>query len=150
MYELSWPHLCGLGVVLIPCMITDIRYRIIPPIFMSVCLIAACLVNCFVLKTSLLTVAAGGIFGLAFIGISMMSHGAIGLGDGILIMVLGVWCGFGTAVFMTLTALIIATIFGLTVLWAKHDGGHLELPLAPFFSVPWILLVVLRIAAEAG
>ncbi len=150
MGDISWAHLGGLGIILIPCMITDIRYRIIPPLYMGGCLIAAVLVNRFVLKMDGWPMLFGVILGLAFIGISLMSHGDIGLGDGILVMVLGAWCGFGTALFMTFIAMVCAMIVGIITVSLKKDSFKTELPFAPFFSIPWVFLVILKIAEGGG
>lgn len=150
MLTISWAHLSGLGIILLPCMITDLHNRTLPAVYMTICLIIAGLVNRFVLHMDTVQMLAGGILGAAFIGIAVVSRGEIGIGDGILITVLGVWCGFGTTLFMTLTALISAAAVGLAMLIIRKENAKKEYPLAPFFVIPWAALVIMRIAESAG
>ena len=124
----------GLLGLFIPCVILDIKKKELPVWFILGFLITALVLNVVFRFVPLAEMFWGMGFGGLMIGASLVSRGAIGLGDGILIMAVGAFSGIVFASFVTLAGFICAAIFGAFFVMITKKGWKSTLPFAPFLA----------------
>lgn len=91
-----------------------------------------CLTGCLFLPQKNLWSMAGGVAaGLCMIGISLLSQGQIGMGDGIVITLLGALLGGRGCLVMLCTASCIMAVVSIGVLLCKKGGRQTTLPFVP-------------------
>ena len=72
--------------------------------------------------------------GIMLIGLSVITEGKIGLGDGILIAELGLGLGFERCIYMVAGALIFNCVFAGAMLMSHRLGLHSRVPFIPFVA----------------
>lgn len=72
--------------------------------------------------------------GILLIGLSVITEGKIGLGDGILIAELGLGLGVERCIYMIAGALILNCIFSGVMLLMHRLGLHSRVPFVPFVA----------------
>lgn len=85
----------------------------------------------------LLSIVPGGIFIL----ISVVTHGKIGLGDGIVLIAAGIGRGINEMLFTALIALMISALFGIILILMKKASGKTALPFVPFILAGFLICV---------
>lgn len=122
----------GALILLIPCVVTDLKYRQIPVVFVSVFMLIGACIRFSAENTAVMQLLSGALPGVFLILIALATHGKAGMGDGIMAAALGVWYGLYTVTGMLITALSAAAVYGLLKLAVKKDRADKELPFAPF------------------
>ena len=85
----------------------------------------------------------GSLIGFIIMGISILTKGGIGLGDGGLLCVMGLYVGFYKNLEIFLLALLMASICGIVLLLIKKADRKTELPFVPFLTIAYIIVVTL-------
>ncbi|MBQ6549869.1 MAG: prepilin peptidase [Lachnospiraceae bacterium] len=134
----------GMFLLLIPCTVTDVRTRLVPVWFAGIFSACALLYHLLFTTSMLKEVVFGALMGLLFIGISRISRGALGMGDAILILSLGIWCGLQDSFTVILFAFILSGLFGGIVLLVRKKKRQETLPFVPFL----LLSAVISFAVE--
>ncbi len=83
--------------------------------------------------------AAGALPGAGFLLLSRLSQGALGLGDAVLILFLGIICGFWEVFSILLLALTLSAAAGLFLMWKEKSGRKRQIPFVPFLLVAYII-----------
>lgn len=112
------------------CSLEDIRYKKIRIIYPAVWGCAGCVLH-----------MAGGQFphllvgclpGLALLGISWATGGAVGAGDGVIVTVMGIFAGFWNSLLLLFWALAAAAVIGCGMMTVGKWGRKKQIPFVPF------------------
>lgn len=125
----------GLFVLFIPCVAMDVCKKKLPVLYMLLFSILAVLCNVIFHWAGLLEMGLGAVLGLLFMGFSALTKGSIGMGDGLMIAAMGLWCGIFSASAMTLLGFLFAAVFGLLYILFTKKSLKSTLPFAPFLAV---------------
>ena len=134
-----------LGIFLLICSVTDIRSKRISAAVLIVFAAAGCALFFIYRPVSLFEETAGLLFGMVFIGLSILTEGKVGLGDGLMMMVTGVFLGARENCVLIMTACFLSAIFSLICLVLKKAGRNTEFPFAPFILISFIFRRVLAL-----
>lgn len=131
-YEIA--RAAGLGILLVPCTVTDIRKREIPTWY--VLLFGALAVVCQLVAgmENVWEMLVGVLPGALFLVVSFLSKGKVGAGDGILLLAMGIFSGIGFTLTVTLYALISAAVIGGLILIIRRRPRNEQLPFVPFLT----------------
>lgn len=83
----------------------------------------------------------GMIPGVLLIIISLISQGAIGLGDGYLVCVIGSLTGLERVMIILTGAMLISAATGMFLIIFRHWGRKSTLPFVPFLLIAFILQI---------
>jgi len=83
-------------------------------------------------------IVGGGILGLLFFVISMLTKEAIGYGDSWVILLLGLYLGGIKLLWLLFFASFGAGLFSLFYLWKRHWRKHNTLPFVPFLFIAYV------------
>lgn len=75
--------------------------------------------------------------GLFLLGISKATKEALGYGDGIAVLILGVYTGFKSLVGVLMTAMLLAALWAGILLVRRQKGSH-EFPFLPFLLLGYL------------
>ena len=90
-------------------------------------------------KCRLEIVGAGGLSGILFLWISKITNEAIGYGDSLAILILGIYLGIWGLLEVLMTAFFILGIIGLICVVIKRKKKGLAFPFYPFLTVGYLL-----------
>ena len=96
-------------------------------------------------QNTLVGMMLGAMIGLVIIGVGILTREGIGLGDGFVFMVTGIFLGPADNVKLLFLSLLYAAIFSLGILVCKKGNRKREIPFIPF-----VFLGYLTIVLEAG
>lgn len=134
-----------LGIFLLICSVTDIRSKRISAVVLIVFAAAGCVLFFIYRPVSLFEEAAGLLVGTVFIGLSILTEGKVGLGDGLMMLVTGVFLGARENSGLIMTACLFSAFFSLFCLILKKAGRNTELPFAPFILISFIFRRILAL-----
>lgn len=86
----------------------------------------------------------GALIGILVLGISKLTKGGIGMGDGLLMIVTGVFLGAWGNIELFLGSLFLAAIFSVLYLIVKRKDRKKEIPLVPFLFLSYLGTVFFR------
>ena len=84
----------------------------------------------------------GTVPGLLLLGVSVCTKESIGLGDGMVLLVLGMFCGARRAVAILGMALVLAAVLAMVLLILKRAGRKTELPFLPCLCGGYLLCIL--------
>ncbi len=104
--------------------------------------IGGMLLHLFSPTCSIYSILWGIFLGVAVMGVSWMSQGGIGMGDGILLVVTGVYLGGAANLELFLLGILLAAIWamGLVLIWKKK--GKEQIAFAPFLLASYLAMLV--------
>lgn len=82
---------------------------------------------------------AGLIPGISLAALGVLSRGAVGFGDGLLLMVTGLYLGIQTTAAGLFWGLIICAAWGIIMIFLRRGTRNTELPFAPFLLIGVLL-----------
>lgn len=83
---------------------------------------------------NILSLIGGILIGLLVIGISIITNQAVGLGDGLILIIIGLCFGANT-VYIFFNSLILLSITTVLYMLIKHKRYNIEVPMIPFYLV---------------
>lgn len=84
----------------------------------------------------------GGIaIGAAMIVLSLLSRGRVGLGDGLVLLVTGIFLGFEQNLLLFTVSQVLTACYALFLLVIRKKGRHYEIPFIPFLLVSYVGLL---------
>ena len=135
-----WAVKLSLTIFLIVCSITDIRKRIVYlKVLLPFAIIAIC-IQIFFRGRGIFDIAGGILVGLAMLGLNMLSHGDVGAGDALVLMVTGCFLGLYGNIRLLMGALFFASIFSIVMLLLKRCDRKTPLPFMPFLLASYLFL----------
>lgn len=88
----------------------------------------------------------GGIaLGALLLPAAWITRESIGTGDGLMVMVSGIYLGFQKNMELFLIALLLAGCFGLFLILVKRKERNYRIPFIPFLLVSYLLLLIQRL-----
>ncbi|MBO5461092.1 MAG: prepilin peptidase [Ruminococcus sp.] len=94
-------------------------------------------------KEQTIQMCAAGIFaGLIFVGISRLTREALGYGDSILILILGIYEGFRYQMSIIGIAFTISAVFSIAVLIIKKWNRKKAFPFIPFLTLGYLVVFI--------
>ncbi|MCR5358235.1 MAG: prepilin peptidase [Lachnospiraceae bacterium] len=144
-------------LLLVICSFTDLRERGI-----SVMLLAAFLTSSILLMISVsifgdrsgilkgmleyepgaLSIAASFVPGIILFVINRATHGAVGLGDVYMILILGFMMGAEKITVLIFVSMMMTALFGIIYMITGRGGRRDSLPYAPFLLVSMVLILI--------
>lgn len=76
--------------------------------------------------------------GICLIGLSVMTQQKIGFGDGVVIVVCGIYLGLGNTILLLMVSLMLSALTGVVMLLLKKASLHTELPWITFVFVSFL------------
>ncbi|MBO6111797.1 MAG: prepilin peptidase [Lachnospiraceae bacterium] len=132
-----------LGIFLIICSITDIKFKEIRLNILIVFALAGVVLFFIYRPVSLFEEIMGLFTGLVFIGLWALTEGKIGLGDGLLMTVTGIYLGGRENAFMVMTAMLLSAVFSIVILILKKGDRNARFAFAPFILISFVLRTVI-------
>ena len=81
--------------------------------------------------------------GLGMIGMSILTRGAVGMGDGLLLLALSGVLSSGELLLTLLLGLFLCAVWGTGLLLVRKKEKHTEIPFIPFLSLGYLGGIVL-------
>ena len=118
------------------CSLEDIRYKKIRLIYPAVWGCAGCILR--MAEGRFLPVLIGCLPGLALLGISWVTRGAIGMGDGMIVTAMGIFTGFWNSLLSLFWALAAVAVIGCGMMIAGKWGRKKQIPFVPFLWAAYV------------
>ena len=116
---------------------TDLKSR---KINVVVCLIfasAGLILFALSSKKDWISLLGGILKGCYLLFFSFVTKEAVGLGDGCVVMALGIWLGGGKTLIVLMGGFVLTALFGLVRVCMKKASGKSELAFIPFFTLSY-------------
>lgn len=118
--------------------IIDIKYKKVNILLLFLFIIIGIISDLYYQKLSLMSILGGITIGAAIVVIAMITQGRIGKGDGMVLIVTGLFLGFFDNLFLLFSAAFLAAILGAILLIMKRVNKNYEMPFIPFLFIAWI------------
>lgn len=89
-------------------------------------------------KESVWSILAGISVGLMLLLLAWITGGSVGTGDGMMLMVSGIYLGFRENITLFLLALIMAGVVALLMIVIKKKGRNYRMPFVPFVLAAYL------------
>lgn len=100
----------------------------------------------FLHRQRLLLLLAGVLPGLLLLCVGKVSGGALGLGDGLIVLVAGLYMGLWKTLEFITVAVLLAAVWAGILMFGKKRGGKASFPFVPFllaaYAAPWLMQAV--------
>ena len=134
--QLCWSaYLCFLGWL-------DIRHRKIPLLYLLLGIGSAFGVLFFQEKGMWLLLLGGAGVGILFLGVSKITNEALGYGDSLVILGLGILLGLWQIMTLLVLAFSLAAISSMVLLVLKKMNRRTTLPFIPFLALSYLVIFV--------
>lgn len=124
-------------VFLIISSVSDMKYKKIPLWLIVVFVVLGVMLAIFSPLHSFGNLMAGVLVGVSLIVVSFITAGQIGMGDGLLFMVLGIFCGSSNIALLICAMLLCAAVAGVLFV-TKQVKRNDRLPFVPFVLCAYI------------
>lgn len=104
--------------------------------------IAGIALHILFLEHSVADILAGMSIGAVVLMISWVSRGRIGLGDGMVLVISGIFLGFWQNLKLFMMALLLAGIWSLFLLTIKKKGRNYRIPFLPFLLAAYLFILI--------
>ena len=91
---------------------------------------------------SIYSILWGMLLGLALILVSLVTRGSVGVGDGILLAVTGVYLGGSKNLELFMMGLLLAALWSLGLVVVKKKKGKEEIAFVPFLLISYFLMIL--------
>ena len=122
--------------------ITDLKYKKIYMHFSMPFAIAGILLDIAGLNLSIEDSLFGMSLGFLLIGTAFITKEKIGMGDGIVFSVTGIYLGFFGNLFLLTISLFLCACFSVIALAAKKADRNSSIPMMPFLILPAVYEVI--------
>lgn len=133
-----------IGSVLYLCILSiiDIKTRKLPIWLLAAGSTGSIIVRAYQADIPLTLVFAGGITGVVFIGISKMTREAIGYGDSLCIMNIGIYLGIWKLIGVLLLSFLLSALFAAMLLVYKRFNRKVGYPFIPFLLIAYFFFLI--------
>lgn len=118
--------------------IMDLKYKKIHIAFTAAYFAVGIIFNILTDGHSLGSVIGGVIIGIILVLISIVTRGKVGIGDGLMVSVLGLYLGFWDNLFLLMTSLFLSAIFAVLLIIIKKEDRSYQIPFIPFLLIGFI------------
>ena len=92
---------------------------------------------------SIMLIGVGAIVGVLFLGVSKITGQALGYGDGIIILILGIYLGFWNLSVVLMIAFFIASVMAMVLVAIKKGKRKRTMPFVPFLCIGYVMFVLM-------
>lgn len=124
------------------CTWTDIKRKEISIVYLLVFGLAGMVCVLFRSQMHILEAFAGMGLGLVLMGISKITKGGIGLGDGGVLCVTGLYLGFGENLEIFFMGLLFAALASTYLIVVKKIGRKTQIPFIPFLTAGFLCVKI--------
>lgn len=121
---------------------TDFKRKQVSMLLLAVFAIVGILGQLIFRQESAVSLVAGVLIGLLVLGVSRLTKGGIGAGDGWILCVTGIYLGFYKNMQLFFTALILSAIAGAGLIIIKKANRKTELAFVPFLLAAYAGIVL--------
>lgn len=133
----------ALSSILLTASIIDIRDKIIPDKLMTLGIVLGAVIMILNNRTSIKSALLGAVIcGGTIALISIITKGAIGMGDAKLFACIGIFLGLQNTLGVMLISIMLSGLTGVILLTFKVANRKTTLPFAPFISVSTMFIVI--------
>ncbi|MCR5545944.1 MAG: A24 family peptidase [Lachnospiraceae bacterium] len=123
--------------------IEDMKTKQIPMVPVIICGIIGMVFHLIFQRRTIGDIVAGILIGVVLVGISILTKGKIGKGDGYLFMVTGVYLGFWKNLMLLWLACMIAGLVGLGMILFQKKNRYYQIPFVPFVLLSGFVLLLI-------
>ncbi|MCI9526736.1 MAG: hypothetical protein HFH37_07450 [Lachnospiraceae bacterium] len=123
------------------CSLEDVKYRRLTVIYILMFGIVGVILHMFAPVCSIYSILWGMLLGIVLILISIATRGSLGLGDGILLVVTGVYLGGYGNLQLFLYGLLLSALCSLGLLVLKRKKRKDEIAFVPFLLLSYFFLL---------
>lgn len=127
-----------MGILLLILSAADIKHHKIPGYMILLTGLVGGISNLISRQVSAVDMLLGAMVGIIMLCLSIISQGAVGIGDGLLVCATGVYLGFKDNAVLFLLALMLASVLSGILLVLKKSPKT-ELPFVPFIFVAYLV-----------
>lgn len=120
----------------------DIRKRVISVRYLPIFGAAGMILHIYMRDMSIFRIFLGAAVGIGILLISHITDGSIGMGDGLLLVVTGIFLGGTSNVELLFTGLLYAAVFSLGVLVLGKRKRRREIPFIPFLFLGYLTMLL--------
>ena len=132
------------GIMIMICVLSDIRTRTVPVWIMAIGGLMGGVVSYITKTVCIRDIILGMVLGMLILIFAYLSKQGIGYGDALLFMSVGAGVGVWREVFLMWVPFFVAGIFGLVIMLAKHKNKDYEMPFVPFLGGAYALMFCLE------
>lgn len=129
--------------ILLGLSVMDCRIRKVPGNVLFLCMAGAIIQQVIIKNVDGRLVVTGGMLGIIFLWISKITGEAIGYGDSLAILVLGIYLGIWGVLEVLATSFFLLGVLGLICIVLGKKKKQLAFPFYPFLTVGYLLGVCL-------
>ncbi len=123
------------------CSLEDLKYKHLTVIYILMFGIGGVVLHLFMPVCSIYSILCGMLIGAFMLLVSLITRGSVGLGDGILLVVTGVYLGgYGNLVLMMM-GLLLASFWSLGLLALKRRQRKDEIAFVPFLLLSYFVML---------
>ena len=134
---------CMMFGMLTVCTIEDLKCRKIYIIPVILCGLAGMIMHLFCREISIYNILAGMLIGLLMLLLAKLSGGAIGTGDGIVLIVTGIFLGGWKNLSLLLLALVFSAVLSLLLLLLRKKKKTDSIPFIPCLLLAYLVVYLL-------
>ncbi|MCR5746752.1 MAG: prepilin peptidase [Lachnospiraceae bacterium] len=124
---------------LIAASVWDLRIKKVPVYLFILWIAAGIGIYIGIHPVNIMDEVMGVVIGIVFLALSVVSEGKLGLGDGMAILVLGIYLGGRGAGFTCMYALILSAGFSIVAMILGRCSKNYEFPFMPFLLAGLLL-----------
>lgn len=94
-------------------------------------------------RGDIISILGGAMIGMALIAISLLTRGRVGLGDGLALMVTGIFLGFERNLMLFVVSQCLVACFALFLMVFKKKDRQYEIPYIPFLLISYVGILAL-------
>lgn len=143
MVNVEWVSLIISILYLAALSIQDLRNRTVSGKLLAIGMVYAVLFQILWGEQLLSEWLLGAFVGICFIGVSKITKEALGYGDSLLILNLGIYLGIWKLMYLLLIAFAISGVFSIAILIKCHYHKKKTFPFIPFLAAGYVLLMIL-------
>ncbi len=129
-------------ILLMICAIEDFKRKEVTVTYILLFGIAGVVLHLFYPNCSIYSILWGVLLGISVMVVSLLSRGSIGMGDGILLAVTGIYLGGYENLELFLVGLFLAGIWSLGLLVLKKKKRKEQIAFIPFLLVAYAFMLV--------
>lgn len=124
------------------CSLEDVKRKRLTVIYILMFGVSGIMLHLIAPVCSIYSILWGMLLGIALILLSVATRGSVGMGDGILLMVTGVYLGGPGNLELFMTGLLLSALWSLGLLVLKKKGRKEEIAFAPFLLLSYLLMLL--------
>ena len=118
--------------------VMDCKIRKVPGNILMLCMAGSIIYQAVTRETDWRLSVAGGAIGILFLGMSRFTREAIGYGDSLAILILGIYLGIWGLLEVLATSFFILSVIALFCLVIRQKNRRLTFPFYPFLTVGYL------------